>query len=102
MLAALWDVKRVVVGDSIYEDATTGLLVDVWNKDVVVAYTEVGTLADGGLPSYGYTYRLRGYPLVESAYMDRNAKSWVYPVTDELSPVLAGAPAGFLLKNASA
>ena len=94
--------SRVVVGDAIYEDQATGLLADVWGKDVVVAYTEIGTLADAGLPSYGYTYRLRGYPLVEVPYMDRSAKLWAYPVNDERSPVLAASGAGFLIKGASA
>jgi len=98
LLAALWGVQRVVVGDAVYEDAT-GNLADVWGNNAVVAYTELGTLTDGGLPSYGYTYRLRGYPTVEVPYMDRGAKSWIYPVTDELSPVLAGASAGFLIQN---
>lgn len=102
LLATLWGVQRVVVGDAIYEDSATGNLADVWGKHVVVAYTELGTLADGGLPSYGYTYRLRGFPAVETPYQDRNAKSWIYPVTDELSPVLSGALAGFLIQNASA
>lgn len=102
LLATLWSVSRVVVGDAIYEDQTTGLLADVWGKDVVVAYTEIGTLADAGLPSYGYTYRLRGYPLVEVPYMDRSAKLWAYPVNDERSPVLAASGAGFLIKGASA
>lgn len=95
LLAALWNVKRVVVGDAVYAD-DGGNFSDVWGKYVVVAYTETGTLADAGLPSYGYTYRLRGNPMVESPYMDRNQKSWVYPVTDELSAVIAGALAGFL------
>lgn len=102
LLATLWSVSRVVVGDAIYEDQATGLLADVWGKDVVVAYTEIGTLADAGLPSYGYTYRLRGYPLVEVPYMDRSAKLWAYPVNDERSPVLAASGAGFLIKGASA
>lgn len=102
ILAALWSVSRVVVGDAVYEDASTGSLADVWGKDVVVAYTEIGTLADAGLPSYGYTYRLRGYPLVETPYMDRNAKLWAYPINDERSPVLAASGAGFLIKSAVA
>lgn len=101
LLASLWDVATVVVGDAVYEDAA-GVLQDVWGKSVVVAYTEVGALRDMGLPSYGYTYRLRGFPAVESPYQDRNAKSWVYPVTDELSPVIAGASAGYLISNAVA
>lgn len=101
MLATLWDVKRVVVGDAIYEDAT-GAILDVWGKYVVVAYTELGSLQDAGLPSYGYTYRLRGYPIVEQPYQDRNAKSWIYPVTDELQPVAASINAGYLISAAVA
>ena len=101
MLAQLWQVKRVVVGDAVYS-TDAGVMTDVWGKDVVVAYTDVGSLRDMGLPSYGYTYRLRGYPIVETPYQDRNAKSWVYPVTDELKPVMAGASAGYLITNAVA
>lgn len=101
MLATLWDVKQVVVGDALYEDAS-GNLVDVWGKYIVVAYTELGSLLDAGLPSYGYTYRLQGYPIVETPYQDRNAKSWIYPVTDEVQPVQAAVSAGFLISNAVA
>lgn len=98
-LAAAFDVKTVVVGDAVYDGG--GGTVDVWGNDVVVAFTQLGSLADGGAPSYGYTYRLGGYPLVEVPYQDRSAKSWIYPVTDELSPVLASAIAGFLIKSAA-
>lgn len=100
LLAVLWGVKSVVVGDSIFQN-DSGALVDVWGGDVVVAFTEMGTLADAGMPSFGYTYQLRGYPLVEVAYQDRPAKSWVYPVTDERSPVIAASAAGFLIKAAA-
>lgn len=96
-LAAAFDVAQVVVGDAIVADGDT--MSDVWGSDVVVAFTHTAPVAGGGLPSYGYTYRLRGYPMVEAAYLDRNTKSWIYPVTDELSPVLSCAEAGFLLKG---
>lgn len=98
ILAALWGVREVVVGDAIYA-AAGDALTDVWGTDVIVAYTEMGTLRDMGLPSYGYTYQLEGFPVVESPYQDRNAKSWIYPVTDETQPVLASAVAGFLIQN---
>ncbi len=101
MLANLWDVKRVVVGDAIYEDAA-GVIQDVWGKYVVVAYTDISGVSDAGLPSYGYTYRLGGYPLVEVPYQDRNAKSWIYPVTDSLAPVAASINAGYLISAAVA
>ncbi|MBN8283395.1 major capsid protein [Zoogloea sp.] len=100
LLAALWGVQRVAVGESIYEDAS-GVMQDCWGGDVVVAYTEVGSVAERGKPSYGYTYRLSNYPIVEQPYYDRSSKSWIYPVTDELMPVIAGASAGFLIKSAA-
>lgn len=101
LVARLFDVERVLVGDALYENAA-GAMADVWGKFVVVAYTEIGGLADMGLPTYGYTYRLGGYPIVEEPYQDRNAKSWVYPVTDEVMPVIAGAAAGYLISAAVA
>lgn len=99
ILAGLWNVQKVVVGDSIYADDNDAIQ-DVWGNDVVLAYTQVGTVANRGLPSYGYTYRLNNYPIVEQPYYDRNSKSWIYPVTDEVSPVMAGPLAGFVIKAA--
>lgn len=101
MLATLWEVQRVVVGDAVFED-DAGAIRDAWGNFAVVAYTDRSGLNDGGLPSYGYTYRLRNYPLVETPYSDRNAKSWIYPVTDSLAPVIACANAGYLVSAAVA
>jgi hypothetical protein len=98
MLAALWNLRRVVVGDAVHEDAS-GNLVDVWGADVVLSYSAVGSVPERGRPTFGYTYRLRGYPIVEQPYYDRQSKSWIYPVTDELQPVIAGSGAGYLLKG---
>ena len=100
LLAQLFGVKKVVTGDAIYDN--NGTFADVWGKNVVIGYTELGSVADQGLPSFGYSYRLNGYPLVEQPYADRNAKSWVYPVTDEVSPVIAGSTAGYLISAAVA
>jgi hypothetical protein len=102
ILAGLFGVQRVVVGDAIYSNDAGTAFTDVWGKDVVVAYTELGNLQSRGLPSYGYTYQLRGYPQVEEPYYDRNAKSWIYPVTRSEAPVLASASAGYLITNAVA
>ena len=101
LVANLFGVQRVLIGDSLYENAA-GTLADVWGKFVVVAYTEIGGIAEMGRPTFGYTYRLGGYPVVEAAYQDRSAKSWVYPVTDEVTPVVAGAAGGYLISAAVA
>ena len=100
LIAQLFGVQRVLIGDAIYDNG--GTFADVWGKAVVVAYTETGSLAELGVPSFGYTYRLGGYPLVEEPYNERNAKSWIYPVTDEVSPVIAGNTAGYLISTAVA
>jgi hypothetical protein len=101
LLASLFDVAEVRVGDAVYAD-DAGAFADVWGKDVVLGYTEIGTVAEQGKPSYGYTYQLDGYPVVEEPYYDRNAKSWIFPVTDEVAPVIAGADGGYLITNAVA
>ena len=99
-LAALLEVERVVVGDSVHHDGSA--FSDVWGKDAVLAFTAPASMQDMGSPSYGYTYQLAGRPVVEEGYDDRNANSWINPVADARKPVLVGAPAGFLFKAAVA
>ena len=100
MLAGLFNVKKVIVGRSIYfNDAGTSF--DIWGNDAVLAYVPEGDLAVEE-PSYGYTYTMDGHPLVEEPYWDRDVKSWVWGVTYERVPVLSGMAAGYLFKSASA
>lgn len=101
ILASLFGVDRVVVGEGIWAN-DAGVFSDIWGKDVVLAYTESSGIADMGSPTYGYTYNLGGYPIVEEAYYDRNAKSWFFPVTRAEAPVLTAASAGYLITNAVA
>lgn len=102
ILASLFGVSQVLVGDAIYSNDAGTAFSDVWGKDVVLAYTETAALADMGTPTFGYTYNLNGYPIVEQPYFDRNAKSWFVPVTRAEAPVIAGAGAGYLITNAVA
>lgn len=99
MLARYFDIERINVGKAVVlaenasddEDAT-----DVWGDDAILTYTPMGT--NYQVPSFGYTYRLQGHPLVEQPYSERSHKSWVYPVTVDWSPELTGADAGFLFQ----
>jgi hypothetical protein len=101
ILAALLGLERLFVGDAVYAD-DAGNFIDIWGKDMVIAYTDTSGVADMGSPSYGYTYQLAGYPVVEEPYYERNPKSWFFPVTDEVAPVIAGIDAGYLITNAVA
>ena len=97
MIAKYFDVQKVVRGDAVYADDEDEF-VDVWGNDVVLAYVPMGTRINE--PSYGYTYQLAGHPFVGKAWYDDDFKSWKYPVTDEFSPELVGAEAGYLIKDA--
>ena len=101
LLASLFGVQQVLIGDSI-QAADDGTFSDTWGKFVVLAYTPIASLASQGLPSYGYTYQLEGAPTAEEPYYDRNTKSWIYPVTDTCAPVIAGAESGYLISAAVA
>ena len=101
IMASLFGVARVEIGDAVYA-SDAGVFSDVWGKSVVLAYTDLASLADMGTPTYGYTYNLNGYPIVEQPYFDRNAKSWFVPVTRAEAPVIAGASAGYLISAAVA
>ncbi|PWG62855.1 major capsid protein [Spiribacter halobius] len=101
LIARLWGLRRVAVGDAVYLGDGATQMTDVWGKDVVLAYVPE-QITSRRMPSYGYTYTLRGHPVVEEPYNERNAKSWMYPVTYERAPVLSGIESGFLIQNAVA
>lgn len=99
LLQSLFDIQQVEIGDAIYAQ-DDGTFVDVWGKDVVLGFTERSPLANMGTPTFGYTYTLDGYPMVEDGYYENNPKSWFYPYTRVEAPVIAGAGAGYLITNA--
>lgn len=103
LLKVVFEIENIIIGDGVVagEDDSFG---DIWGEDVVLAYVSAGSDADANAeePSYGYTYLIEGHPLVEVPYYDNNAKSWVYGVSYDNSPVLSGMTAGFLIQGAGA
>ncbi|XAI95399.1 major capsid protein [Leptolyngbya phage Lsp-JY19] len=105
ILAKLWNVERVVVGEAVAATGQNDDFGDVWGDDVIVAYVAPAMGSNrrsAARPSYGYTYSITGMPLVRQPYEDRNANSWIYPVQADRSPVLSGITAGYLIQNAGA
>lgn len=102
MLAAFFDVERVIVGKAVWlpeNAADNAMASDVWGDDALLAYVPVN--GNGYMePSYGYTYELSGYPQVEAPWYRRENKSWLYPTTVERRVLLTGAEGGFLFQNA--
>ncbi len=97
MLAKAFDIERVVVGKAVTSDGA-GVISDVWGNNAVLAYVP-GAPSGMEEPSYGYTYTMTGHPLVEEAYYENNAKSWIYGVGFERAPVLSGITSGYLIQT---
>ncbi len=97
MIAALWDLEKVVVGKAVAFD-DSGNSIDMWGNNAVLAYVPA---VPSGMeqPSYGYTYVMQGHPLVERSYYENRSKSWVYPVTYERLSVLTGILSGYLIQD---
>ena len=100
-LKMYFDVEHFAVGEARHGEP--GAFVPAWGNYAVLAYTNTSSLADGmmdrGEPSFGYTYRLRGYPMAEMPWFDRSCGAWVYPMTSEDTPVIAGKDAGYLFED---
>lgn len=104
MLAAYFDLKKVVVGKAVFLAETaldTSPASDIWGDDAILAYVpEAGD--NFQVPSFGYTYELMGYPQVETPYFERKNSSWIYPTTTERRAYLTGSEGGFLFQNSGA
>jgi len=97
MLAALFEIPKVVVGESVFANENDEF-VDIWGNNAILAYVPTSPSSNGE-PSYGYTYTMEGHPFVEEPYYEDNIRSWVYGVTFERIPVLSGMSSGFLIQN---
>jgi hypothetical protein len=97
LVAQLFEFDKVVVGKAV-SATDAGVMSDIWGNFAVMAYVPP---APSGMqePSYGYTYVMRGHPLVEQAYYEQASKSWIYGASFERAPVLAGMSAGYLIST---
>lgn len=97
LLAQLFEIEQVVEGRAATAN-DAGQFADVWGNYAILAYAPPNPSGQEE-PSYGYTYTMKGHPFVEQPYWDPNQKSWIYGVTYERAPVLAGMAAGYLFVN---
>lgn len=101
LLAQIFEVENVVVAGGVVAD-DADVLADVWGTAAVLAYVSEGSDVNADItePSYGYGYRIEGMPLVRTPYWDQGSLSWLYGVSNDCTPVLAGMAAGFLIAGA--
>jgi hypothetical protein len=99
-LREIFEIENIVIGKSVWAN-DAGTTVDVWGDNIVLAYVPG---AGGGErspyePSFGYTLRKRGNPVVDTRTED--GKLEVIRNTDIFRPYLLGADAGYLISDVS-
>ena len=99
-LARYFRVEKYVVGAAM--KGAKGAFEDIWGKIALLCYSNVTPLSSQGSPSFGYTYRLQGYPIAEPTWYNRRNRSWMYPVVTEDTPKIVGGAAGYLWTAAAA
>lgn len=102
MLKDLWDIEHIHVGKAKVAAGDDDKFGDVWGRDAWFGYVTENLSPNVEEPSFGYTYFIEDHPIVEVPYWDNNAKSWIYGVSDDNSPVLSGMGAGYLIVGAGA
>jgi len=102
MFANLAEIDEVVIGKAKIASGFEDVFSDVWGTDAVMGYVNTNPSPQQEEPSFAYTYVIEGHPLVENPYWDDNSKSWIYGVSFDNSPVLAGMEAGYLIQDAGA
>lgn len=98
-LRELFEIENIYVGEAVYS-SDADVFGDVWRDNIVLAYvpTQQGGVARNMMePSYGYTPRRTGNPLVDVRTED--GKIEVVRNTDNFRPYIVGAEAGYLISD---
>jgi len=100
-LREIFEIENIVVGRAVMA-SDAGVTSDIWGDNIVLAYVPG---AGGGQrspyePSFGYTLRKRGNPVVDTRTED--GKIELIRNTDIFRPFLLGAEAGYLISNTRA
>lgn len=110
-LREIFEIPNIVIGRAVYAN-DAGAVSDIWGNAMVAAYVPTapeapvvnGMAADPGAsrnmyePSYGYTLRKSGQPVVDTRTED--GKLELVRNTDIFKPFLLGADAGYLVQDA--
>ena len=100
-LREIFEIENIVVGKAIKAD-DRGATSDIWGDNIVLAYVPQNKSEQRSEfePSFGYTLRKRGQPVVDTRVPD--GKVELVRNTDIFRPYLLGAEAGYLIGDTNA
>lgn len=99
-LKAYFQVEHFAVANAVEATGLDDAIEDVWGDDCVLAFVNHNDNRTMRQPSYGYTFQLRGYPIVTPIEWRKDVRSWEGEHLDEWSPEVVGPDSGFLIRNA--
>ncbi|KVN33302.1 hypothetical protein WJ63_04760 [Burkholderia pyrrocinia] len=97
LLKEIFEVENIAVGEAIFAD-DKDRFTDIWGANIVLAYVPLQRGSQQRTPyepSYGYTLRKKGNPVVDTRIED--GKLELVRSTDIFRPYLLGADAGYLI-----
>ncbi|KVG24808.1 hypothetical protein WM34_29565 [Burkholderia ubonensis] len=98
LMKEIFEVNNIVVGEAIYADDRDRFR-DIWGANIVLAYVPLqrtGQQRTPYEPSYGYTLRKKGNPVVDTR-LESGGKLEIVRNTDIFRPYLLGSDAGYLI-----
>ncbi|MZH97295.1 hypothetical protein [Dickeya dianthicola] len=102
ILADIFNIPKVLVGGAVSSPAVGKDQSDIWGDSLMLHYVAPVTAgaesADENEPSFGYTFRRRGMPVVDK-YPGAGGKVNYCRYTDIYKVAVVGGDAGYLLTN---
>ncbi len=98
-LRELFEIENIYIGEAVYS-SDADVFGDIWGDNIVLAYvpTQQSSVERNLMePSYGYTPRRKGNPLVDVRTED--GKIEVVRATDNFRPYIVAAEAGYLISD---
>lgn len=112
-LREIFEIENIVIGRAMSKNTRAANTSRLWGRNIVLSYVppaisgqpsaggvmDPGDMQDIGEPSFGYTFRKRGMPVVDVRRASNNKMDLVRS-TDMFRPYLLGADAGYLIQDA--
>ena len=99
-LREIFEIENIVIGRAV-KASDAGVTTDIWGDNMVLAYVPKASGDRSPYePSFGYTLRKKGNPVVDTRTED--GKFELIRNTDIFRPFLLGADAGYLISDTNA
>lgn len=100
-LKRIFEIEDIFIGEAVAGDTTTG---DIWGDNLAMAYVAkpvAGRQRGEKQPSFGYTFRRKGMPQIDT-FTGAGGKVKYVRNTDIYKPAVVGADAGYLISDINA